>query len=84
MRIKEKTPTATCLKMTDEMNGDTRRELTANKETEHKLNCNIPLSSEDNEFNCGSKLSCNKGNQLNATNSCIKCILSEFCYCIKT
>ncbi|XP_014290510.1 uncharacterized protein H [Halyomorpha halys] len=61
MRIKEKTHTATCLKMTDEMNGDTRRELTANKETEHKLNCNISLSSEDYEFNSGSKLYCNKG-----------------------
>ena len=62
MRIKEKTHTATCFKMTDEMNGDTRREFTTNKETERKQNCNILLSTEEYEFNSPLKLGCNKGN----------------------
>lgn len=61
MRIREKVPLATCVKMTDEMNGDTTRKLASNKESELKPRSDKSLSQEDNDSSNPSRQSNNSG-----------------------
>lgn len=47
--------------MTDEMNGDTTRELASNNESQCKSNSDLSYPAEDFEFNSASRLDFNKG-----------------------